>query len=63
VRLLLEFKAPGEITLLLSSREGMGKGAPQTLHCFERVLALLSEQLTATQLSYRSDRDCPVKQR
>jgi hypothetical protein len=63
VRLLLEFQAPGEITLLLSSREGMGKGAPQTLSCFERVLALLSEQLPAPQLRYRSDRDGPVKQR
>jgi len=63
VRLLLEFQAPGEITLLLSSREGMGKGAPQTLSCFERVLALLSEQLPATQLRYRSDRDGPIKQR
>ena len=63
VRLLLEFQAPGEITLLLSSREGMGKGAPQTLACFERVLGLLSEQLPANQLRYRSDRDGPVRQR
>jgi hypothetical protein len=63
VRLLLEFQAPGEITLLLSSRKGMGKDAPQTLACFERVLALLSEQLPAPQLRYRSDRDGPVKQR
>ena len=63
VRLLLEFQAPGEITLLLSSREGMGKGAPQTCSCFEHVLAQLSEQLPSAQLRYRSDRDAPVRQR
>jgi hypothetical protein len=63
VRLLFEFRGHGDITCLLSSREGMGKGAPQTLACFERVLALLSQQLPAPQLRYRSDRDGPVKQR
>ena len=63
VRLLVEFQPHGEITLLLSSREGMGKGAPQSKACFERVLALLAEQLPATELRYRSDRDGPVQQR
>ena len=63
VRLLLEFHGHGQITLLVSSREGMGKGAPQTLSCFERVLTLLCEQLPAAQLCYRSDRDGPVRQR
>ena len=63
VRLLLEFRGHGDFTCLLSSREGMGKGAPQSKACFERVLALLAEQLPATELRYRSDRDGPVQQR
>lgn len=63
VQLLLEFRSHGEITLLVSSREGMGKGAPQSKACFERVMALLSEQLPAAQLLYRSDRDGPIRQR
>ena len=63
VRLLLEFHSHGQITLLVSSREGMGKGAPQTCDCFEHVLARLSEQLPVAQLRYRSDRDGPVRQR
>ena len=63
VQLLLEFRGHGEIIVLLSSREGMGKGAPQTCSCFEHVLAQLSEQLPSAQLRYRSDRDGPVRQR
>jgi hypothetical protein len=63
VQLLLEFRGHGEITVLLSSREGMGKGAPQSRNCFEQVLAQLSEQLPAAELRYRSDRDGPVRQR
>lgn len=63
VRVLLEFHGHGQITLLVSSREGMGKGAPQTCTCFEEVLALLSQHLPAAQLLYRSDRDGPVRQR
>ncbi|MCP9891757.1 hypothetical protein KBY57_11945 [Cyanobium sp. Aljojuca 7D2] len=63
VQLLLEFRGHGEITCLLSSREGMGKGAPQSRACFEQVLALLAEQLPAIELRYRSDRDGPIRQR
>ena len=63
VQLLIEFHGKGQITLLVSSREGMSKGAPQTLSCFERVLSLLSEPLPAAQLQYRSDRDGPVHHR
>lgn len=63
VQLLLEFRGHGEITLLVSSREGMGKGAPQSLACFEQVLCLLHEHLPAAQLRYRSDRDGPIRQR
>lgn len=41
----------------------MGKGAPQSRACFERVLTLLAEQLQSLELSYRSDRDGPIRQR
>ncbi len=63
VQLLLEFRGHGEITLLVSSREGMGKGAPQSRACFEQVLALLHEHMPAAQLRYRSDRDGPILHR
>jgi hypothetical protein len=63
VQLLLEFRGHGDITVLVSSREGMGKGAPQSQACFERVLALLSAQLPGAQQRYRSDRDGPIRQR
>lgn len=63
VQLLLEFRGHGEITILVSSREGMGKGAPQSRTCFEQVLALVGEKLPAAQLGYRSDRDGPIRQR
>ena len=63
VRLLFEFRGHGDITCLLSSREGMGRGAPQSKACFERVLTLLAEQLQSFDLSYRSDRDGPIRQR
>ena len=39
VRLLVEFCGHSDIiTCLLSSREGMARGAPQSKACFERVL-------------------------
>ncbi|MEB3276333.1 MAG: hypothetical protein VKM92_05130 [Cyanobacteriota bacterium] len=63
VQLLLEFRGHGEVTVLVSSREGMGKGAPQSRSCFEQVLALVTEQLPGAQLRYRSDRDGPIRQR
>lgn len=63
VQLLLEFRDHGEITVLLSSREGMGKGAPQSRSCFEQVLGLLAVQLPGAQQRYRSDRDGPIRQR
>jgi hypothetical protein len=62
VQLLVEFRGQGEITLLVSSREGMGKGAPQSQACFEQVLGLLHQQLPDAQLRYRSDRDGPIRQ-
>ena len=64
MRRLLEFHSHSQITLLISSREGMGKGAKkQTCSCLEHVLAQLSEQLPSAQLRYCSDRDGPVRQR
>jgi len=62
VQLLLEFRGHGQITVLVSSREGMGIGAPQSKACFEQLLARLAEQLPAAELRYRSDRDGPIRQ-
>ena len=61
VRVLLECQANGKITMLLSGREGMAKGAPQSRACFEHLLALLLELLPAAQVMFRSDRDGPIR--
>lgn len=63
VQVLLECRPHGELMLLVSSREGMGHGAPATQQVFDRLLAVMAQALPQAQWLYRSDRDGPIRQR
>ena len=56
VQVLLELKGRGKLGVLVTSREGMGRGAPLSRDVLERLQQLLPE----SGLRYRSDRDGPV---
>ena len=55
VRVLLEIRERGELAVLVTSREGMTRGAPLS-H------GVLEQMLLQAALQYRSDRDGPVEQ-
>lgn len=62
VQVLLELCNPDEVVVLVSSREGMGRGAPLSHQALEQVLAglmYLGEQVV---IRFRSDRDGPIRQ-
>ena len=60
VQVLLELKGRGELGVLVTSREGMGHGAPLSRGVLERLLERLQQLLPESGLRYRSDRDGPV---
>ena len=62
VRVLLEIRERGELAVLVTSREGMTRGAPFSRGVLERVLLQLHQLLPQATLQYRSDRDGPVEQ-
>lgn len=62
VRVLLELSHPGEVGVLVSSREGMGRGAPFSRQALEQVLAGLMRLGDQVVIRFRSDRDGPVRQ-
>lgn len=62
VRVLLEIRDRGELAVLVTSREGMSRGAPLSHGVLEQVLAQLQVLLPTGRLQYRSDRDGPVEQ-
>ena len=61
VRVLLEIRERGELAVLVTSREGMTRGAPFSRGVLERVLMQLHQLLPQAALQYRSDRDGPVE--
>ena len=62
VRVLLEIRERGELVILVTSREGMTRGAPLSHGVLEQVLMQLQSLLPQATLQYRSDRDGPVEQ-
>ncbi|MCP9793093.1 hypothetical protein KBZ20_14990 [Vulcanococcus limneticus Candia 3F8] len=62
VQVLLELSHPGKVGVLVSSREGMGRGAPLSRQALEQVLAGLIRLGDQAVIRFRSDRDGPVRQ-
>lgn len=60
VRVLLEIRDRGELALLLTSREGMTRGAPLSHGVLEQVLAQLQTLIPAAAVAFRSDQDGPL---
>jgi hypothetical protein len=61
VQVLLELKGRGELGVLVTSREGMGRGAPLSRGVLEQLLERLHQLLPESGLRYRSDRDGPLE--
>ena len=61
VQVLFELKGRGELCVLVTSREGMGRGAPLSLGVLEELLQRLQQLLPESGVRYRSDRDGPLK--
>jgi hypothetical protein len=61
VQVLLELRGRGELLVLVTSREGMGTGAPLTQSVHEQILQRLAQLLPESVLQYRSDRDGPLE--
>ncbi len=61
VQVLFELKGRGELGVLVTSREGMGRGAPLSRGVLEELLQRLQQLLPESGLRYRSDRDGPLK--
>ena len=61
VRVLLEIRERGELAVLVTSREGMGRGAPLSCGVLEQLLQRLQQLLPESGLRYRSDRDGPLE--
>ena len=61
VQVLFELKGRGELGVLVTSREGMGRGAPLSRGVLEQLLQRLQQLLPDSGLRYRSDRDGPLE--
>ncbi len=62
VRVLLELRGRRQLVVLVTSQEGMSRGAPLSRAVLEQVLVRLQELVPGCTLHYRSDRDGPVEQ-
>ena len=62
VQVLMELRGPDQLGVLVNSREGMGSGAPLSHAVLQQVLDLLLKLSPGTDLTYRSDRDGPIRQ-
>ncbi len=60
VQVLLELRGRSQLGVLVTSREGMSRGAPLSRAVLEQVLARLQALIPGSALHYRSDRDGPV---
>jgi hypothetical protein len=57
----LELRGRNQLGVLVTSREGMSRGAALSRDALERVLAHLEALIPDAALTYRSDRDGPLK--
>ena len=62
VKLLLELRRGDVLGVLVSSREGMGAGAPQSKKLLDQLLRELLAHVPRAQVQFRSDRDGPICQ-
>jgi hypothetical protein len=62
VKLLLELRRGDVLGVLVSSREGMGAGAPRIQKLLDQLLSELLKHVPRAQVQYRSDRDGPIFQ-
>ena len=62
VKLLLELRRGDVLGVLVSSREGMGTGAPRSQKLLDQLLSVLLKHVPRAQVQYRSDRDGPIFQ-
>ena len=60
VQVLLELRGRNQLGVLVTSREGMSRGAPLSRDALERVLVHLQALIPDAALTYRSDRDGPL---
>ena len=61
VQVLLELRGRGELLVPVTSREGMGTGAPLSRSVHEQLLQRLAQLMPESVLQYRSDRDGPLE--
>jgi hypothetical protein len=61
VQVLFELRGGSQLVVLVTSREGMSRGAPLSRAVLEQVLMRLQELAPGCTLHYRSDRDGPVE--
>jgi hypothetical protein len=61
VQVLLELRGRNQLRVLVTSREGMSRGAPLSRAVLEQVLMQLQELVPGCTLRYRSDRDGPLE--
>ena len=62
VQVLLELRGRSQLGVLVTSGEGMSRGAPVSRAVLEQVLAQLQALVPGSAVHYRSDRDGPVEQ-
>ena len=62
VKLLLELQGGDALGILVTSREGMGAGAPQSQKLLDQLLKALLERMPKARMAFRSDRDGPIRQ-
>jgi hypothetical protein len=61
VQVLMELPGNNQLVVMVNSREGMGSGAPLSRGVLQQVLARLEELLPGATVTYRSDRDGPIR--
>jgi hypothetical protein len=60
VQVLLELRGGNQLGVLITSGEGMGRGAPLSHGVLEQVLDQLQALIPTSELQFRSDRDGPI---
>ena len=60
VQVLLELRGRRQLGVLVTSREGMGRGAPHSHGVLEQVLGQLQALIPTSELQYRTDLDGPI---
>lgn len=60
VQVLLELRGANQLGVLITSQEGMGRGAPLSHGVLEQVLGQIQALIPTSELEFRSDRDGPI---